>query len=256
MLQNSLMPAAESNQPVPDQRSVPKFATTRWSLVAAAADRESSESRDALEELFTAYWHPLYVYIRRYGFSPEQAEDLTQDFFATLLEKDFFQGIDRSRGSFRSYLIACVRHFLANERDRATAQKRGGGRAILSLDFPGAESRYRQEGASGMTAESLYERQWALTLLKQVLDRLEGEWQGAGRARLFDAVKGFLTGESGPATYDGVGAELGMTAGAVRVAVHRLRCRYRELIREEIARTVRDPAEIDGEIRDLFRALG
>jgi RNA polymerase sigma-70 factor (ECF subfamily) len=251
-----VMATPEPNPPTADSQGSSQFATTRWSIISAAADRDSPESRDALEALFTAYWYPLYVYIRRHGFSPEQAEDLTQEFFATLLEKDFFRGIDRSRGSFRSYLIACVRHFLANERDRAMAQKRGGGRAILSLDFPSAESQYRQAGSSGMTAESLYERQWALTLLGQVLDRLRDEWQSAGRGRLFDAVKHFLTGETGSQAYDAVAAELGMTAGAVRVAVHRLRRRYGELIREEIARTVRDPSEVDGEIRDLFRALG
>ena len=242
--------------PTPEPAGNSRFATTHWSMVAAAADRESPESRDALSELCTAYWYPIYVYIRRQGLSPEESEDLTQGFFATLLEKDIFRGIDRTRGSFRSFLIACVRHFLANERDRQKAQKRGGGRTVLSLDFPSAESRYRQEGMSGMTAESLYERQWALTLLSQVLDRLSEEWQRGGRAKMFDALKCFLTGESGPAGYDEVGAELGMTAGAVRVAVHRLRRRYRELIREEIARTVRDPAEVDAEIQSLFRALG
>jgi RNA polymerase sigma-70 factor (ECF subfamily) len=249
------MPASEST-PTPGNGQSPRFATTRWSIIAAAADRDAPESRGALEALCAAYWYPLYGYIRRHGFSSEQAEDLTQDFLATLLEKDFFQGIDRSRGSFRSYLIACVRHFLANERDRAMAQKRGGGRATLSLDFQDAESRYRQDGSAGMTAEALYERQWALTLLREVLDRLRDEWHSAGRGRLFEAVEGFLIGESEPKGYEGAAAELGMTAGAVRVAVHRLRRRYRELVREEIARTVADPAEIDGEIRDLFRALG
>jgi RNA polymerase sigma-70 factor (ECF subfamily) len=198
----------------------------------------------------------LYVYIRRQGISPEQAEDLTQEFLVSLLEKDVFRGIDRSRGTFRSFLIACLRHFLANERARLQAQKRGGGRVILSLDFLNAESGYREEGTTEMTADKLYERQWALTLLDQVLDRLRDEWAQSGRARMFEALKSFLAGESSSISYDQAARQLGMTAGAIRVAVHRLRRRYRELVREEIARTVRDPDEIDAEIRDLFRALG
>jgi RNA polymerase sigma-70 factor (ECF subfamily) len=233
-----------------------EFATTHWSLVLAAGDRESPQAEEALATLCRAYWFPLYAYVRRQGFSPEQAEDLTQEFFARLLEKEFLRTVDREKGRFRAYLMACLRHFLANERNRPRAQKRGGNRQILSLDFPAAEMRYGLEPAHELTPERLYERQWALALLDQVLNRLQDESVRAGHGRLFEALKVFLTGESPALSHEERAAALGLSVGAVKVAVHRLRRRYRELLREEIGRLVGDPSEIDEEIRALFAILG
>jgi RNA polymerase sigma factor (sigma-70 family) len=232
------------------------FATTHWSLVLAAGNRDSPQSRDALAALCATYWYPLYVFIRRQGYDASQAEDLTQEFFARLLEKDFLGVVDPEKGKFRSFLRACVRHFLANEQDKPRAQKRGGGRPLHSLDFPNAEQRYRLEPCDVLTPGRLYDCQWALTLLDQVLARLHDEWHQNGRDRLFESVKMFLTGEDRTSSYEQVARALGMRAGAVKVAVHRLRGGYRELIREEIARIVDDPAEVDDEIRNLFAALG
>jgi RNA polymerase sigma factor (sigma-70 family) len=232
------------------------FATTHWSLVLAAGDRHSPQAEEALSALCAAYWYPLYAYVRRHGHSPEQAEDLTQEFFARLLEKDFLRNVDPEKGKFRAYLMACFRHFLANERDRPLAQKRGGGKTHLSLNFPDAEARYNLEPAHELTPEKLYERQWALTLLDQVLNRLRDESVREGHGRLFDTLKIFLTGESPSLSYEQVGRTLGLSVGAVKVAVHRLRRRYRELLREEIGRVVGDPSEIDAEIQALFVALG
>ena len=221
----------------------------------AAKDRGSPQAQDALASLCASYWYPLYAFIRRQDFSADQSQDLTQEFFARLLEKDFLAAVDREQGKFRSFLLAACKHFLANERDRERAQKRGGGRQLLSLDFDAADERYRREPAHGHTPERLFERRWALTLLDQVLARLRQESVERGQEKLFDRLKVFLTGEAGPA-YRQVAKELGLSEGAVKVAVHRLRGRYRELLREEIGRTVVTAAEIDDEIRDLFAALG
>jgi len=242
--------------PITCKMPTPEFATTHWSVVLAAGDRESPQAEEALSALCSTYWYPLYAYVRRQGHLPDQAEDLTQEFFARLLEKEFLRDVDREKGKFRAYLMACFRHFLANERDRPLAQKRGGGKTHLSLNFLDAEERYNLEPAHELTPEKLYERQWALTLLDQVLNRLRDESLRDGHARLFDTLKVFLTGESPTLSYDEVGRGLGLSVGAVKVAVHRLRRRYRELLREEIGRIVGDPAEIDVEIQALFTALG
>jgi RNA polymerase sigma factor (sigma-70 family) len=233
-----------------------EFATTHWSLVLAAGDRDAPQAEEALASLCASYWYPLYAYVRRQGSPPEQAEDLTQEFFARLLEKQFLRDVHPEKGKFRAYLMACFRHFLANERDRPRAQKRGGGKTVLSLNFPDAESRYSLEPAYELTPERLYERQWALALLEQVLNRLHAEAVSSGHGRLFDALKIFLTGESPSVSYEQVAASLGLSVGAVKVAVHRQRRRYRELLREEIGRIVGDPSEIDEEIQALFTALG
>jgi RNA polymerase sigma factor (sigma-70 family) len=232
------------------------FVTTHWSIVLAAGDQESPQAQEALSALCAAYWYPLYAYVRRHGHPPEQAEDLTQEFFTQLLEKGFLRGVDPEKGKFRAYLMACFRHFLANERDRPLAQKRGGGKTHLSLDFASAEERYKLEPAHELTPEKLYERQWALTLLEQVLNRLRDESVRGGHGRLFDTLKVFLSGESPALSYEEVSRGLGLSVGAVKVAVHRLRRRYRELLREEIGRIVGDPSEIDAEIQALFAALG
>jgi len=234
---------------------IANFATTHWSIVLAAGDQTSPQAQEALSALCGTYWYPLYAYVRRQGDPPEQAEDLTQEFFTRLLEKGFLRGVDPEKGKFRAYLMACFRHFLANERDRPLAQKRGGGQRHLSLDFADAEARYRLESAHELTPEKLYERQWALTLLDQVLNRLRDESIRDGHGRLFDTLKVFLSGESPSLSYEQVGRGLGLSVGAVKVAVHRLRRRYRELLREEIGRIVGDPSEIDAEIQALFAAL-
>lgn len=231
------------------------FATTQWSLVLAAQDGTSPEARAALAALCRSYWYPLYAFIRRQGFDVDQAQDLIQEFFTRLLEKDFLAMVDREKGKFRSFLLKACTHFLANERDRARAQKRGGGRELVSFPVDHAERRYGQEPSHMLTPERLFERHWALTLLEQVLARLKNEMTRAEKGRLFERLKTFLTGDRGE-PYRRLAAELGMTEGAVKVAVHRLRQRYRELLLEEIGRTVEDPADVDEEIDRLFTALG
>jgi RNA polymerase sigma-70 factor (ECF subfamily) len=240
----------------PDAGGSPeRFRTTRWSLVLAARDRTSPEARLALQELCEAYWYPLYAFIRRHGHLAEEAQDLTQEFFVRLLEKDFLALADQSRGKFRSFLMAACQHFLANERDRAQARKRGGGREFLSIDARAGESRYLAEPAHDLTAERLFERRWALMLLQHVLGRLREEFRQAGKGEQFEELKVFLTGEKSAGQYTQAAEAVRATPGAVRVAVHRLRRRYRELLREEIARTVNDPGQIEAEIRDLMTAL-
>jgi DNA-directed RNA polymerase specialized sigma24 family protein len=231
-----------------------QFATTHWSLVLAARDRAEPGADDALASLCGLYWYPLYAYVRRRGHGADEAHDLTQEFFARLLEKDFLAGVDRGKGKFRSFLLAACNHFLANERDRARAKKRGGGRAILSLDAADAEGRYSAEPADAVTPEKLFERRWALALLQQVMARLRDEFEAKGKGRLFDGLRGFLVGEKG-AGYRRAAGELGLSEGAVKVAVHRLRQRYRELLHEEIGRTVGAPEEVEEELRALFAAL-
>jgi RNA polymerase sigma-70 factor (ECF subfamily) len=232
-----------------------QFATTHWSLVLAARDRAEPGADDALSSLCGLYWYPLYAYVRRRGHGADEAHDLTQEFFARLLEKDFLAGVDRGKGQFRSFLLAACNHFLANEHDRARAKKRGGGRAVLSLDAADAEGRYLGEPADALTPEKLFERRWALALLQQVMARLRDEFEAKGKARLFDRLRGFLVGEKGVG-YRQAADELGLSEGAVKVAVHRMRQRYRELLHEEIARTVGAPEEVEEELRALFAALG
>ncbi len=232
-----------------------RFATTHWSLVLAARDRAAPGAPDALASLCTVYWYPLYAYVRRRGHGPDDAHDLTQAFFTCLLGKDFLANVDRDKGKFRSFLLAACNHFLANDRDRARAQKRGGGRGVLSLDATDAEGRYRVEPTGGLTAEKLFERRWALALLEQVMARLRADFEAKGKARLFDRLRGFLVGDKG-AGYRQAANELGLSEAAVKVAVHRMRQQYRTLLHEEIGRTVATPEEVEDEIRSLFAALG
>jgi RNA polymerase sigma-70 factor (ECF subfamily) len=245
--------------PVPDSRFHPasagRFATTRWSVIAAAQDPASPQAHEALAILCSSYWYPLYAYIRSQGYSADQSQDLTQGFFAGLLERHALEVVDRARGKFRSFLLAACKHYLAHERDRAQAQKRGGGRRFFSLDFANGEARYQAEPADAHTPEKLFARDWALTLLEQVLTRLRQEYVHKGKDRLFDHLRVFLLGEKDALPYGQVAHELGMTEGAVKLAAHRLRLRLRELVCEEIARTVDDAADIDEEIRELFTAL-
>jgi len=217
------------------------------------AREDSAGAHAALSTLCRAYWYPLYAYVRRQGSSPHDAQDLTQEFFARLIEKGWLDAVARERGRFRSFLLAAMKHFLANERDKAQAQKRGGGVIWLSIDDAIAEGRYREEPIETATAEKLFERRWACTLLEQVLARLREEMVEAGKDAHFEMLKGCLAGEK--PRHAEIAAQLGMTEGAVKVAVHRLRDRYRALIRAEIAQTVAHPSEIDDELRHLFAAL-
>jgi RNA polymerase sigma-70 factor (ECF subfamily) len=231
------------------------FATTRWSLVVAAQDRSQPEAGQALAELCRLYWYPLYGYIRSRGRSHDEAQDLTQEFFARLLEKDALAAVDQNKGRFRSFLLAACQHFLANRHDHDCAQKRGGGRQLVSIDFRDADGRYAHEPAHDETPERVFERRWALALLERVLARLRGEYEAAGRGRLFECLKSRLTGDRSVPHARAAG-ELGVSEGAVKVAVHRLRQRYRELLRDEIGQTLDDPGQVEEEIRSLFAALG
>jgi RNA polymerase sigma factor (sigma-70 family) len=226
-----------------------RFAATRWTVVRAAGRDSSPQARRALEELCRTDWYPLYAYVRRRGYEAHEAEDLTQDFFARLLAKNYLADVEREKGKFRSFLLASLKHFLANEWDKAHAQKRGGGQAIVSLD---AETRYRSEPANELSADKLLDRQWAVALLDLVLARLEAETD----AKQFAALKSFLTAGKESTPYAEVAGTLGTTEGAVKVSVHRLRQRYRKLLREEIAHTVASPLDVDEEIRHLFAAFG
>lgn len=228
------------------------FDATRWTLVLSAArGTRTPRAAAAMAELCGIYWYPLYAFLRRQGHNAHEAEDLTQEFFARLLATHDLEQVTPEKGKFRSFLLAAMRHFLANYYDRIHAQKRGGGQRVIALDAVAADARWRSEPAHDLTPEKLFERRWALTVLEQVLGRLEAELTADGKARLFDALKDSLTG-AGEGTYAEVGQRLGLSAGAVKVAVHRLRRRYRQLLREEIAHTVADPAEIDEEIRYLL----
>ena len=231
------------------------FSTTHWSQVLRAAQPDSTEAYEALTRLCHTYWYPLYAFVRRQGHSPEDAQDLVQGFFARLLEKGFLKDADPEKGKFRSFLLIALRRFMANEWDRARRLKRGGGFEIVSLDQPETEQRYASEPMDDRSPEKVYDRLWAMTLLEQVLNRLEAEFAAAGKATLFDELKLYLNGLNGQSTYAEVGSRLGMTVAAVKVAVHRLRQRYRELLRLEIAHTVATPEAIDDEIRELFAAI-
>jgi RNA polymerase sigma factor (sigma-70 family) len=233
-----------------------RFTTTHWSLVLAAAGREDVYSREALAKLCQAYWYPLYAFVRRQGHGPHDAQDLTQEFFMRLLEKDYLGDVDRSKGKFRSFLLAALKHFLSKEWARAKTLKCGGGRTFVPLDIFPSETRYLREPEDNETPERLFERHWALTLLEQVLNRLGEECERKGKRGFFERLQGCLTGDRDSLPYAELAVKLDMNEKAVKVAVHRLRQRYRGLLRDEIAQTVANPAEIDDEIRHLFSALG
>ena len=232
------------------------FATTHWTVVLAAGRRSTPQSDRALEELCRTYWYPLYAYVRRQGHSKEDAEDLTQGFFARFLERNYLEGLSSEKGRFRAFLLAALKHFLANEYDRAGRQKRGGGVPALSLNWQDAEARYRIDPADQLSPDRLYDRAWAMTLLEQVIARLREECAAEGKAAAFDQLKPFLMFGKGDIPYAQAAASLCMNEGAARVAVHRLRGRYRELLRLEIAQTLSDPADLDEELRALFLAFG
>ena len=234
-----------------------RFPSTQWSLVLIAGEGAGEASREALATLCRVYWYPLYAFVRREGYGPEEAQDLTQAFFTRLLEKKYLRDCDRDRGRFRSFLLAALKHFLSNERDRAHAQKRGGGAYVLSLDWviQTGESRYSLEPRSDLTPEKIFERQWAVTVLDQVFSRLQDEMEESGKTSHFQRIKPFLTGAEEHIPYRDLAGELNTTEGALKVAIHRLRRRFREILRDEISRTVVHPDEVQDEIRYLVAAM-
>jgi len=238
-------------------QSGPKaFATTHWSVVLAAGDSSAPDAKEAIEKLCRSYWFPLYAFARRQGHSPHDAQDLTQEFFAWLLESKQLRAADCERGKFRSFLLGMLKNFLSDERKKAQAQKRGGGRALLSLDAASAEERYDLEPTTDLTPETIFDRRWALTVMEQTVARLREEYAAADRAKLFEELKQFQQGEEAQRSYAEVAARLGLTESAVKSAIWRLRQRHRDLLREEIAHTVATPAGVDEEIRYLISVLG
>ncbi len=233
-----------------------EFTTTHWSVVLAAAHGTDAPAAEALEQLCRTYWYPLYAHVRRRGSSPEDAQDLTQEFFARLLARGWLGMADGRRGRFRSFLLAALDHFLANEWDRAHYQKRGGGSPHLPFDTLAAEQLYHPEASRDGSPDALYERNWALRLLDQVRTRLREEYRADGKAQRFDLLERFLPGEECSLTYAQAAAQLGVPEGTLKSDVHRLKQRYGELLREEIAHTVPSPEEIDDELRHLIAVLG
>jgi RNA polymerase sigma-70 factor (ECF subfamily) len=231
------------------------FTTTHWSQVLLAGHTDSSRAAKALEELCRAYWLPLYSYIRRQGYAPHDAQDLTQGFLVRLLNSDAFEGLSREKGKFRTFLLAALNHFLSDERDRARAQKRGGGQPVISIDETEAEERYLQMTSEDPAPERVFDRGWALTVLEAALARLREEHQAPGKGALFEGLSTFLSNEGSKWDYEAVAPGLGMSPGAVAVAVHRFRQRYRECIRLELAQTVANPEALDEEMNYLFSVL-
>lgn len=221
----------------------------------SACDPVSEASAQALERLCRTYWYPLYAYVRRRGYSPEDAQDLTQDFFARLLQRDWLARADHAKGRFRTFLLTAMERFLANEWHRNRTLKRGGGRSPLPLQMENGESQYCAEPVESRTPEQVFERRWALTLLGEVLQRMEADYRQDGKAELFTALYPLLAGERERLAYSEEAHRLGMSEGALRVAVHRLRERYRELLRIEIGHTVISDEEVEAELRHLFKVL-
>jgi DNA-directed RNA polymerase specialized sigma24 family protein len=231
------------------------FASTHWSVVLLAGKEHSPESAAALEKLCRAYWYPLYSFTRRQGYGPHEAADLTQDFFSHLLATNALASVDRGKGKFRSFLLASLKNLLANEWNRARCQKRGGGAPLFSLDEGTAEGRYQLEPADDLTPDKMFQRRWAETILGRALDRLRRECDDAEKTRRFDEVKTFLLGERTD-SLAAAAARLNLSLAALKGLVHRLRRRFRELIRDEISQTVSRPEDIEQEIRDLFASFG
>ncbi len=228
-----------------------QFPTTRWTLVVAAGDPHRKDARSALVSLCEHYWYPLYAYLRRGGYPADRAQDLTQEFFIRLLEGRYLDRADPEKGRFRSFLLTSLKFFVADEQDRHRALKRGGG-AVLSLEFSSGEERYQREPAHDETPERIFERRWALSLLDGVVEKLRNEFVQHGRPEHFERLKVFLLGQS-DAPYAALAQEMNTSEGALKVAIHRLRKRYRELFRQEIADTVADPAEVESELRYPMR---
>jgi len=232
------------------------FTTTHWSVVLAAGqENDTTKARVALNKLCRTYWYPLYAYVRRRGNAEQEAEDLIQGFFAVLLKRQALQNVTQGRGKFRSFLLTALNHFLSDEHDWQHAQKRGGGQPVISLDAQGAEERYRLEPPDTETPEKLFERRWAMTLIDGAMDRLRQAFAAEQKTALFDQLRGFIVDGADTRTYAQVAAQVGMTEEAVKKAVQRLRRRYQDAIREEIAQTVASPAEVEEELRHLVSVL-
>ena len=237
---------------VPPLERAQSFSTTHWSVVLTAGQQESPQAAAALEQLCRAYWFPLYVFVRRQGRSPEDAQDLTQDFFYRLLEKNYLAKADRDRGKFRTFLLRSLKHFLISEWRTAGRRKRGGGVEFLAIDATAAEDRFAAEPTKGSNPDAAYEERWAITLIERVLSHLRREYDEGKKTRLFDELKGFIWGEKSTASYAEIAGHLNLTEGTVKVAVHRLRQAFRERLRAEVADTVSRPEDIDGELRHLI----
>ena len=235
-------------------RGPSRFHETHWSMIMAAGQKDS-RAQVALQELCRIYWYPLYAFVRRQGHSRQDAEDLTQGFFTRLLAHNDLAAVDRAKGRFRSFLLASMKHFLANEWDKTRAQKRGGGKQILSIDFEDSESKYAAEFIHDVTPEKLYDRRWAMTVLEQVMVKLRKEMLAEGKIEQFDQMKIFLTGGKGEVRYAAVAENLGVSETAVKTAAHRLRKRYRKLLSNVIAETVETKQDVDQELRYLLAAL-
>ena len=229
-----------------------RFETTRWTWVCAAQGAEEPSRASALEELCRTYWYPLYAYVRRRGKSAAEAEDLTQEFFRRLLEKDYLKAADQDKGKFRTFLLVAMKRFLANEWHRARAQKRGGEYAFVPIDTGWAEEMYHHEPVDRVTPESLYERRWALLMLERALGAVREDMERSGKGPLFESLKDALTGNPTEQSYAEVAEEFGLSEGAVKATVHRLRGRFRKHLREIIADTVRDDEDVEDEIQHLF----
>lgn len=247
------MSSGQSNQPSSAPGDI--FATTHWTVVLAAGQRHSPQADHALEELCRTYWFPLYAYVRRRGHAKADAEDLVQAFFARFLAKNYLAGLSEERGRFRAFLLAALKNFLINEWKHASRQKRGGGEATLSLDWETADTKFQVAAQNEPSPDQAFDREWALALLSRVIERLQAECVADGKAKVFEQLKVFLAAGKGETAQSEVAKSLGMEEGAVRVAVHRLRKRYRQLLRDEIANTLSDPAMVDEEMRALFGAF-
>ena len=234
----------------------PRFLTTRWSLVVQAREGTTASASQALSDLCTIYWYPLYAYVRRTGKGPHEAEDLTQQFFAQLLAHEYLASADREKGKLRTFLLTVLKRFMANEWDKIMAEKRGGGHAPIPIDHVVGEQRYGKEPADPVSPDIIYEQQWALSLLDRVFSDLRCEYQSSGKENLFDALKNYISRQSDDVPYADVAGRLDLSEGSVRVAVHRMRKRYRHRLRDAIADTVASPDEIDEEIRHLFCLFG
>lgn len=228
------------------------FATTHWSVVLGAQQTHAPAAAEALETLCRTYWYPLYAYVRRRGYSADDSQDLVQGFFLRFLDKDYLADVNRAKGKFRSFLLASMKHYLANESDRVSAVKRGGRVSFLFLDDDLVEDRYRQEPATAMSPELVYERRWAIILLQRAMTMLETEYETSGRGRLFARLKDFLVERPADGAYEEAAAELHLSVSAVTSQMHRMRRRYRELVRLQVAHTVANPSEIDDEMRHLL----
>jgi len=234
-----------------------RFKTTHWSLVRAGGDSADPVQRhEALATLCRIYWPPVYDYIRCRGNDAESARDLTQGFFAQLLDKEYVKKADRERGKFRSFLLTCVKGYVADERDRVQARKRGGGLTILPLEFETAESSFLYEPADPRTPETIFDKRWAVAVVKQAVSRLEQEMERSGKQGQLKRLRPWLTGKGPASRYETLAADLGMSEQALRVTIHRLRRRLGHLLREEVASTLSDRAQLDAEMHSLFEALG